>query len=153
RVRRHEAAARGRRHRRAHCRGRSVIGPRSLLILAGSLVALGGDAHSQGTPADGAGGSAAVECARRVEAISTAGGADAPQLVDLCPELAAQLRAGAWANALGATRADELAARSQRELLGLIAHYEAGASAASTLGVDELGRIVESLGPLEPVVE
>src|SRR5690606_25428089 len=80
-------------------------------------------------------------------------GDESSRLGDVCAELAAELDALVWGEALVATSAEDLSVAAFHELGRLIAHYERPKSDASGLDVEELARIVDSLGALEPVAD
>ncbi|MGB7213625.1 MAG: hypothetical protein WBE98_01030 [Gammaproteobacteria bacterium] len=87
------------------------------------------------------------------ELASSRGDPPSGRLGDVCAELAAELDDRVWGEALVSTSAEDLSVPAFGELGQLIAHYERPRSDPSGLDVDELARIVESLGALEPVVE
>src|SRR5690606_38792063 len=150
-VRRCEAAARGRGYRGAHRRVGNVKARLAALAAALPLVSMGGAVR-----ADGESDSVlpAVEaCTDVLHERASSRGDESSRLGDVCAELAAELDALVWGEALVATSAEDLSVAAFHELGRLIAHYERPKSDASGLDVEELARIVDSLGALEPVAD
>src|SRR5690606_10567494 len=151
-----EAAARGSGHRSAPRRRRSVTRRLVVLVLAGWLAALCGGARADDDP--GSVLPAAAACAERLRSAEQRAeraddGEKAVRLAEVCADLAAELEARVWGEALVSTSAEDLSARSFGELVKLIEHYERTGSETSAFRVDELARIVESFGALDPVAE
>jgi len=101
---------------------------------------------------------AAAACAERLRAAEEAAessgeGNRVVRLADICPALPAELEGRIWGEALVFTSAESLSARSFGELVTLIEHYQRATSDTSELQIDELARIVESLGALEAMAE
>jgi len=127
-----------------------------VLVLAGWLAALCGGARADDDP--GSVLPAAAACAERLRSAEQRAeraddGEKAVRLAEVCADLAAELEARVWGEALVSTSAEDLSARSFGELVKLIEHYERTGSETSAFRVDELARIVESFGALDPVAE
>src|SRR5690606_10916648 len=150
-VRRREAAARGRGYRGAHRRFGNVTA-RLAALAAVLLVSTSGAARAD-DESDGV--LPALEACTDAlhELASSRGDPPSGRLGDVCAELAAELDDRVWGEALVSTSAEDLSVPAFGELGQLIADYERPRSDPSGLDVDELARIVESLGALEPVVE
>src|SRR5690606_17439821 len=128
-LRRLQAAQRGRGHRGADCRSRSVSRARAVLVLvaAAHLSAFVAAASAQSV----FGGAAVADCLARLRARDGTGGeGGAPRLGDVCPDLAREIEAGPWAPVLGRTPAGTLTARPFEDLVDVIAHYERASDAA-----------------------
>lgn len=91
-------------------------------------------------------------CVARLRASSADAGEGAPRLADVCADLAREIESGEWAPALAPIGPGELTARTFQDLVDVMAHYERRPYATS-LAVDELDAVVESLRPFQPVAE
>lgn len=122
-----------------------------VLVLVAPLLALAERAGAQSVGAPTL--AAAADCAVRLRAASASGEAEGvPRLADVCANLAREIDAGDWAETLGVMRAGNLTSRPFEELVDVMGHYERRPFATG-LAVEELGAVVESLRPFEPMAE
>lgn len=130
---------------------------RSLVVvgLAGPLLSLAGLAGGQEPPRTVL--PAAAECAerlRKADAEPARAADEGPaRLEQMCADLAGGLDEVVWGRALVSVRPEELSARALRELVGLIEHYGRERANLAAFRADDLSRIVDSLGPFEPIAE